>query len=71
MKITHIYFYSIVKNGKFNDAKKHLEKNRNLKIALKFQIMDEKRTIIKKEKHSKEIPLNENFIFFNNEEIYL
>ena len=33
--------------------------------------MDEKRTIIKKEKHSKEIPLNENFIFFSNEEIYL
>jgi hypothetical protein len=48
-----------------------LKKNQNLKIALKFQIIDEKRTVIKKEKHSNEIQLNENFVFFNNQKITL
>lgn len=33
--------------------------------------MDEKRTIIKQEKVSKESALNENFLFFNNEQIIL
>ena len=62
---------NIVKNGKFNDAKKYLKKNDKIKIALKFQIIDEKRTVIKQEKHSKEILLNENFLCFNNEQIIL
>ena len=62
---------NIVKNGKFNDAKKYLKKNDKIKIALKFQIIDEKRTVIKQEKHSKEILLNENFLYFNNEQIIL
>lgn len=62
---------NIVKNGKFNDAKKYLKKNDKIKIAIKFQIIDEKRTVIKQEKHSKEILLNENFLYFNNEEIIL
>ena len=60
-----------MKNGKFNDSKIYLKKNQNLKIALKFQIIDEKRTVIKKEKHSNEIQLNENFVFFNNQIITL
>ena len=60
-----------MKNGKFNDSKIYLKKNQNLKIALKFQIIDEKRTVIKKEKHSNEIQLNENFVFFNNQKITL
>jgi len=63
--------YKIVKNGKFNDAKKYLLKNDKIKIAIKFQIIDEKRTVIKQEKHSKEILLNENFLYFNNEQIIL
>ena len=63
--------YNIVKNGKFNDAKKYLLKNDKIKIAIKFQIIDEKRTVIKQEKHSKEILLNENFLYFNNEQIIL
>jgi hypothetical protein len=62
---------NIVKNGKFNDAKKYLLKNDKIKIAIKFQIIDEKRTVIKQEKHSKEILLNENFLYFNNEQIIL
>lgn len=62
---------NIVKNGKFNDAKKYLMKNDKIKIAIKFQIIDEKRTVIKQEKHSKEILLNENFLYFNNEQIIL
>jgi len=62
---------NIVKNGKFNDAKKYLKKNDKIKIAIKFQIIDEKRTVIKQEKHSKEILLNENFLYFNNEQIIL
>ena len=57
--------YNIVKNGKFNDAKKYLQKNDKIKIAIKFQIIDEKRTVIKQEKHSKEIILDENFLYFN------
>ena len=40
---------NIVKNGKFNDAKKYLKKNDKIKIAIKFQIIDEKRTVIKQE----------------------
>ena len=63
--------YNIVKNGKFNDAKKYLQKNDKIKIAMKFQIVDEKRTVIKQEKRSKEILLNENFLYFNNERIIL
>ena len=63
--------YNIVKNGKFNDAKKYLQKNDKIKIAIKFQIIDEKRTVIKQEKHSKEIILDENFLYFNNEQIIL
>lgn len=63
--------YNIVKNGKFNDAKKYLQKNDKIKIAIKFQIIDEKRTVIKQEKHSKEIILDENFLYFNNEKIIL
>ena len=63
--------YNIVKNGKFNDAKKYLRKNDKIKIAIKFQIIDEKRTVIKQEKHSKEIILDENFLYFNNEQIIL
>ena len=63
--------YNIVKNGKFNDAKKYLQKNDKIKIAIKFQIVDEKRTVIKQEKRSKEILLNENFLYFNNERIIL
>ena len=63
--------YKIVKNGKFNDAKKYLLKNDKIKIAIKFQIIDEKRTVIKQEKHSKKILLNENFLYFNNEQIIL
>ena len=62
---------NIVKNGKFNDAKKYLLKNDKIKIAIKFQIINEKRTVIKQEKHSKEILLNENFLYFNNEQIIL
>ena len=62
---------NIVKNGKFNDAKKYLLKNDKIKIAIKLQIIDEKRTVIKQEKHSKEILLNENFLYFNNEQIIL
>ena len=62
---------NIVKNGKFNDAKKYLLKNDKITIAIKFQIIDEKRTVIKQEKHSKEILLNENFLYFNNEQIIL
>ena len=60
-----------MKNGKFNDSKIYLKKNQNLKIALKLQIIDEKRTVIKKEKHSNEIQLNGNFVFFNNQKITL
>ena len=63
--------YDIVKNGKFNDAKKYLQKNEKIKIAIKFQIIDEKRNVIKQEKHSKEININENFLYFNNEQIIL
>ena len=63
--------YNLVKNGKFNDAKKYLQKNDKIKIAIKFQIIDEKRTVIKQEKHSKEIILDENFLYFNNEKIIL
>ena len=63
--------YNLVKNGKFNDAKKYLQKNDKIKIAIKFQIIDEKRTVIKQEKHSKEIILDENFLYFNNEQIIL
>ena len=48
-----------------------MQKNPNLKIALKFQIVDEKQNVIKQEKHSKELALKDNFIFFNNEEIIL
>ena len=61
----------IVKNGKFNDAKKYLSKNPNVKIVLKVQIIDEKRTHIKQEKYSKEISIKDNFIIFNNEKIIL
>ena len=66
-----IKIYNIVKNGKFNDAKKYLQKNEKIKIAIKFQIIDEKRNVIKQEKHSKEINLNGNFLYFNNEQIIL
>ena len=61
----------IVKNGKFNDAKKYLKENPNVKITLKVQIIDEKRTYIKQEKHSQEISIKDNFIMFNNENIIL
>ena len=61
----------IVKNVKFNDAKKYLSKNPNVKMALKVQIIDEKRTHIKQEKYSKEISIKDNFIIFNNEKIIL
>ena len=61
----------IVKNGKFNDAKKYLIKNSNVKITLKVQIIDEKRTHLKQEKHSQEIAIKDNFIIFNNEKIIL
>ena len=61
----------IVKNGKFNDAKIYLQKNPNLKINLKIQVIDEKRTHIKQEKYSQEITLKDNFIIFNNEKISL
>jgi hypothetical protein len=60
-----------VKNGKFNDAKKYLIKNENIKVTLRFQIVDEKRTHIKQEKQSHEVNLKENFIIFNNEKIIL
>ena len=62
---------SLVKNGKFSDAKKYLKKNPNVKIALKVQIIDEKRSHIKREKYSQEIAIKDNFIFFNNEKIIL
>lgn len=60
-----------MKNGKFSDAKKFLSKNENIKVTLRFQIVDEKRTHIKQEKQSKEVNLKENFIIFNNERIIL
>jgi hypothetical protein len=60
-----------VKNGKFNDAKKYLKNNPNLKMTLKIQIIDEKRTHIKQERHSQEVSLKDNFIIFNNEKIIL
>ncbi len=49
----------------------YLKKNPEIKIILKIQIVDEKRTHIKQEKHSKEILLKDNFIIFNNEKILL
>lgn len=60
-----------MKNGKFNDAKKYLAKNENVKVTLRFQIVDEKKTHIKQEKQSQEVNLKENFIIFNNEKIIL
>ena len=60
-----------MKNGKFNDAKKYLTKNENVKVTLRFQIVDEKKTHIKQEKQSQEVNLKENFIIFNNEKIIL
>ena len=60
-----------MKNGKFNNAKKYLQKKPNLKLALKFQILDEKRTQIKQEKLSKEVSLKESFIIFSDEKIIL
>ena len=60
-----------MKNGKFNDAKKYLGKNENVKVTLRFQIVDEKKTHIKQEKQSQEVNLKENFIIFNNEKIIL
>jgi len=60
-----------VKNGKFNDAKQYLAKNENVKVTLRFQIVDEKRTHVKQEKQSQEVNLKENFIIFNNEQIIL
>jgi hypothetical protein len=60
-----------VKNGKFNDAKKYLKNNPNLKMTLKIQIIDEKRTHVKQERHSQEVSLKDNFIIFNNEKIIL
>ena len=60
-----------MKNGKFNDCKKYLKNNPNLKMTLKIQIIDEKRSHIKQEKHSQEVSLKDNFIIFNNEKIIL
>lgn len=60
-----------MKNGKFNDAKKYLKNNPNLKMTLKIQIIDEKRTHVKQERHSQEVSLKDNFIIFNNEKIIL
>ena len=60
-----------MKNGKFNNVKKYLKNNPNLKMTLKIQIIDEKRTHIKQERHSQEVSLKDNFIIFNNEKIIL
>ena len=60
-----------MKNGKFNNVKKYLKNNQNLKMTLKIQIIDEKRTHIKQERHSQEVSLKDNFIIFNNEKIIL
>ena len=60
-----------MKNGKFNNVKKYLKNNQSLKMTLKIQIIDEKRTHIKQERHSQEVSLKDNFIIFNNEKIIL
>ena len=60
-----------MKNGKFNNVKKYLKNNQNLNMTLKIQIIDEKRTHVKQERHSQEVSLKDNFIIFNNEKIIL
>ena len=70
-KLLLILWFNIVKNGKFNDAKKYIKNNQNLKIILNIKIIDEKRTHIRQEKNSKEVSIKDNFIIFNNEKIIL
>ena len=70
-KLFLIFWFNIVKNGRFNDAKKYIKNNQNLKIILNIKIIDEKRINIRQEKNSKEVSIKDNFIIFNNEKIIL